>query len=361
MRFTFPCLAALSSLLLNACASTLPPEKATFTFDRRCLPAAMEMRRIPVSPSDSQGSVGATAERDEATKLYSPVAIHIAEVMDMLPLLNRLASLEVRKAPTAEVDRARRKLTTRLQLANLEVSSIVAEIECEVQRADEVQDRLKEAQTARTTTQTILGVIFGGLANILSGGLSMATRAGDAANIASVAGGALEVLFGTSANFTKVRQEFSHPHNHLQAFRDGGGEDEKFFPRSVWRFLIKPDIRDMEGHTLRDVMLETWNAEGRLGPPGSQKEKQRKTLLFGEGGLYDSDELHIREAMLQQLESSIQLMHQDLESLLREVLLRQAQEEEGGNVALDFHGESPPAADVSGPRPGEASGDQPIF
>jgi len=103
-------------------------------------------------------------------------------------------------------------------LTNLEV----AEIECEVQGADEVQDRLKHVQTTRTTTQTIVGVILGGLANILSGGISMATRAGDAANIASVVGGTLEVLFG--------RKEFNRPHNHLQAFWNGEGKQGEFFP-----------------------------------------------------------------------------------------------------------------------------------
>ena len=51
-------------------------------------------------------------------------------------------------------------------------------------------------------------------------------------------------------------------------------------------------------------------------------------MLFGSGGVYDSDQLHVREAMLQQLESSIQLMDQELETLLREVLIRQAEEEE---------------------------------
>jgi len=56
-------------------------------------------------------------------------------------------------------------------------------------------------------------------------------------------------------------------------------------------------------------------------------EKKRIALLFGSGGLYDSEELHVREAMLQQLESSIQLMHQELEMLLREILIRQALEE----------------------------------
>jgi len=51
-------------------------------------------------------------------------------------------------------------------------------------------------------------------------------------------------------------------------------------------------------------------------------------LLFGSGGVYDSEQLHVREAMLQQLGSSIQLMHQELKTLLREVLMRQAVEEE---------------------------------
>lgn len=316
----------VSSLLLVGC-STLPPAKATYMFDRRCLPAAMELRRMPVADFERQASSKTPSAPDAASKLYSRIAVHIAGVLDVLPLLNRLAHLEIQRAPPGDIERARRKLTTRLDLAGMEVSSTVAEIECEVQRADEVQDRLKQVQTARSTTQTILGVIFGGFANILSGGLSIATG-GDAGNIASVAGGALEVLFGTSANFTKVRQEFSHPHNHLQAFWDGPGKERQYFSPAVWRFLTEPNIRDAEGHSLRDVLVSTWEEEGRLGKPGSEEEKRRKVLLFGEGGEYDSDDLHVREAMLQQLESSVQLMHQDLETLFREVLLRQTLEEE---------------------------------
>lgn len=317
----------LASLLLGACASTLPVSKGTYTFDRRCLPTASAPRRMPVSQVDTSTAPRERADSSDAVKLYSPIAVHAADVMDVLPLLNTMARLENERAPAVRLERARRQLTIRLQLATLEVSGLVAEIECEVQRADEVQDRLKQVQTTRTTTKTILGVVFGGLANILSGGIGMATAAGDAANIASAAGGTLEVLFGASANFTKVRQEFSHPHNHLAALWDGKPEND-FFPHSVWRFLTQPDIRDLHGHSLRDVMIQTWNEEGRLGEPGSQQEKERKALLFGAGGLYDPEDLHVREAMLQQLESSIQLMHQDLETLLREVLIRQTLEEE---------------------------------
>ena len=257
--------AALPLLLVTVgCASTLPPPASTYSFDRRCVSVSSEGRSLPVGLGEQRQPPNESLEKEAAVQLYSPVAVHIADIMDLLPLLNRMAQLEVERAPQADIERVRRKVVTRLQLATLEVSGLVAEIECEVQRADQVQDRLRDIQTTRTTSQTILGVIFGGLANILSGGIGMATGAGDAGNIVSVTGGALEVLFGTSANFTKVRQEFSHPRNHLAAVWDGSPQSEFFSPRA-WRFLTDPNGRNLEGHSLRDVMLQTWQEEGEAG------------------------------------------------------------------------------------------------
>ena len=327
MRRCLGCPLALPVLLVTfGCATTLPPPASTYTFDRRCVSVASESLNPPVDVGEQRQAPNESVEKDAAVTLYSPIAVHIADVMDLLPLLNRMARLEVAQAALADIERARQKVITRLVLATLEVSGLVAEIECEVQRADQVHDRLQDIQNTRTTSQTILGVIFGGLANILSGGISMATGAGDTANITSVMGGALEVVFGTSANFTKVRQEFSHPRNHLAAVWDGSPQSE-FFSQRAWRFLTAPGIRGLKGNSLRDVMLQTWQEEGKLGEVGSGREKERIALLFGSGGLYDSEELHVREAMLQQLESSVQLMHQELETLLREVLIRQALEE----------------------------------
>lgn len=275
------CPAILPSLLFTAsCVSTLPPPATTYSFDRRCHSVSSEFRSLPVRDSEKLQAQNAIVEREAAAQLYSPTAIHIADVMELLPLLNRMARLEVEHAALVDIERVRRKVVTRLQLASLEVSGLVAEIECEVQRADQVQDRLKDIQTTRITSQTILGVVFGGLANILSGGIGMATGAGDAGNIVSVTGGALEVLFGTSANFTKLPQEFSHPHNHLAAVWYGSQQSE-FFSDRAWRFLTDPGIRDLKGQSLRDVMLQTWQEEGRLGQPGSLREKEREELLFG--------------------------------------------------------------------------------
>ena len=316
----------LLTLLFTGCASTLPPPASTSSFDRRCLSGSSELHRVPVSWGEQKQARSESIEKEAAGTLYSSTAIHIADVTELLPLLNRMARLEVAQAGHIDVEPVRRKLITRLQLATLEVSGLVAEIECEVQRADEVQDRLKDVQTTRMNFQTTLGVIFGGLANVLAGGLGMAVG-GDAGHIASVSAGTLEVLFGTSANFTKVRQDFSHPHNHLAPVWGNSPPLEFFSPR-VWRFLTEPGSRELGGHSLRDVMLQTWQEEGKLGESGSLREKERKELLFGAGGIYDNEQLHVRETMLRQLESSIQLMHQELETLLREVILRQAVEEE---------------------------------
>lgn len=317
---------AVSILLMHGCATTIAPVKATYSFDRRCTSVSSGLNTRPVSDADFVPEREEISRYSDASLFYSTTAIHISEIMDVLPLLNRLARLEKDSSNRAEVDRARRKLTARIQLATMEVSSLVAEIECEAQRADEVQDRLKQAQNKRTTVQTILAVVFGGATNVITGGLGLATGAGDPAQTVTIAGGALEVLFGTSANFAKVRQEFSHPRNHLAGLFDDT-KHTSYFPPSVWQFLTEPNIRDLEGHSLREVLLEAWREEGRLGELGSRREQAREFLIFGPGGLYDAEDLHIREAMLQQLESSIQLMHQDLETLLREVLIRQTRED----------------------------------
>lgn len=110
------------------------------------------MRSLPVSEQERRLAENDAVEREAAIQLYSPVGVHIADVTDLLPLLNRMARLELEQAISSEIERVRRKLVTRLQLATLEVSGLVAEIECEVQRTDEVQDRLKDIQLTRMTS-----------------------------------------------------------------------------------------------------------------------------------------------------------------------------------------------------------------
>jgi hypothetical protein len=85
---------------------------------------------MPVTQFESPEISKTSADREQAAKVYSRIAVHAAEVTDLLPYLNRLAQLQLEQASRGDIERARRRVTTHLQLATMEVSSIVAEIEC---------------------------------------------------------------------------------------------------------------------------------------------------------------------------------------------------------------------------------------
>src|SRR6185295_8308863 len=109
------CPVALPLLLVTVgCASTLPPPASTYTFDRRCISVASEVRNSPVGLDEQRQPPGESAENDAAVTLYSPIAVHIADVMDLLPLLNRMARLEVEQAPLADIEHVRQKVVIRL-------------------------------------------------------------------------------------------------------------------------------------------------------------------------------------------------------------------------------------------------------
>ena len=166
-------LAVLSSLLATAgCASTLPPDKSTYTFDRRCLHIPAQSRSMPVSDGERRQASNEPESGAEAIALYSPTAVHIADVMGLLPPLNRLARLEAGTCGRGR-HRARATETCSARLAawrTLEVSGLVVRnrMRGAASRSGSGSPQGHSIHAARRL-KTILGVIFGGLANILSG------------------------------------------------------------------------------------------------------------------------------------------------------------------------------------------------
>jgi hypothetical protein len=88
--------------------------------------------------------------------------------------------------------------------------------------------------------------------------------------------------------------------------------------------LTRPLREDPQHYSLRESLILRWRQDGRLGEAGSERERRRVALFFGDGGSYDIEDLRARAAMLDLLESDINLMSQDLERLLEEILLQDA-------------------------------------
>src|SRR5215208_5077825 len=140
---------------------------------------------------------------------FSSRAIEVAAVMDSVPILARLEDIEVSggasSIPLLEV---RQLLTERLLLTLFEVSSAVAEIVCERDRADQVADRMEEIDAARTKHLTLISIVISGVAAVISGGIGLAGIASTAGNAAEVGGGVLASSFSGFALFAASKQEF---------------------------------------------------------------------------------------------------------------------------------------------------------
>jgi hypothetical protein len=251
-----------------------------------------------------------------ASSRFSPDALRVAEIIGAISILNEIAELTLsHRQESVEMLIRRQRLTDLVLLTLFEVASSTAELVCERDRADQVAARIDEIDSARIKRLTIASIVIGGIAGIITGGIGLAAGASTAGDAAEVAGGVLASWFGVSALFTHSEVEFRHDRNVLKELWDDTTEPQMFSP-IIWRFLHRAHG---ETETPREQILNAWLQGGRLGEQGSDDERQRHDLFFGPGGRYTATGLRARAAMLETLEASIRLIHEELEILLREM------------------------------------------
>jgi hypothetical protein len=244
----------------------------------------------------------------------------VASAIDVLGLLIELRDLERGSVERSEVAwrllQTRQQISHRIALAAFDVSSTVAELDCEESRADHVADGLREMLQDRADRDLFL-VFAGDLwIGIIAGSLGLAGQhTAEAAS--AVFGGLFATSIGSAAVFADETYEFHHPRNPLRDIRDGPSQSA-VFPGSVWRYFNGPSWV-LPGETIRQALLEYWKEEGRLGQ-ADDIEKRRTELFFGDGGVYRMKELRIRAEMLNHLKSEVLRIGQDLNNLLYEVL-----------------------------------------
>lgn len=293
---------------------------------RRCGPPPGILQTIsPPSQGDSPTPEEAAPSVPAG---FSPQALEIAEIIGIRDLLVQMPLLETEVSRGAEGATlrllwARQQLSDRMLLALFEVKRTAAETDCEEERADQLADRLHDKLDTRVRYQTLIAIVGDALVGILSGGLELAAY-NTAAAAGAIAGGVIATGFGSAALFGRGEQvDFRHERNLLKDVWEGP-QRSLLFPESVWRFLNRPLKDDPAGRSLRETLIARWRRHGRLDDPGSEAERRRIALFFGEGGTYEIDDLRDRAAMLDLLESDINLMSHDLERLMQEVLGREA-------------------------------------
>jgi hypothetical protein len=313
----------LVMILLDGCTflpkAQSPGPSPTPTYERRCSPVS------PMEPLDADPHVVPDDRVAVLRTEFSPAAFEMASALGVISSLDRLLRFEAQIGPSGEGPalqyvRERRHITDRITLGMLEVSSAAVESDCEEGRATLLAEHLQKVRDERTGVYTVIALIGSGAATVISGGIALAAASvSTAANIATVVGGSFELTFGLLAEGGTDPGEFHHQHNLLKDIWTGKNTG---FPTPVWNFMNTPAMDNPAQQTLRELLINRWREEGRLGEVGSEMEQRRIQLFFGDGGTYSVDELRARAAMLDLLKTDISLMHQGLSRLIRELLMR---------------------------------------
>lgn len=330
-------LSIVSILLLSGCSRLLQrtDHEKTAGFESRCEPPSFQ-RNVSLTKLDGPvGESGADTEDLPDPAGFPDRALDAAYAIQALPLLKELRALE-QEANVRELAllKTREKLIGRILLGIEEINSLAAEIYCQADRANQVADRLQDENSSRIRYETLGAIVLAGAAAVASGGAVLAGLAALEGG-AAIAGGTLAAGLGTLALFAETRQEYRHPRNLLREVWEGP-RASRLFPPSVWRYLTRQGKAELQGKTYREEVIKSWQQEGGLGEPGSDIERKRISLLFGDGGVYELQDLRARAAMLKLLGSMVELMHQDLEMLIRQVLIQEALARaagEGGGMA----------------------------
>jgi hypothetical protein len=299
---------------MAGCVSIVPPhhQDTLPEYRQRCVPSvAQKPRSVHAVPDTS------VSPSPQAISRFSESTLRVAQVMGVIQLLNELAQLRGSdQHPSLELLQRRQQLTDKILLTLLEVASATAEIVCERDRADQLADRIDEIDSTRVRRLTIASILISGVASIVSGGVGLAAGASAAGDAADVAGGVFASWFGVSALFTHSEGEFGHERNILAELWNDPTPPRYFSP-IVWRYL---HTSPGEGQDIpRDAILAAWRQKGRLGEQGSHEADIQQELFLGKGGRYTAPELRARASMLETLEASVRLMHEELEVLIREI------------------------------------------
>lgn len=307
-----------AALLAAGCAGPAdrPAPSLLADDDRLCA------TRVPTQPAVSEEAPGADPGRLVALG-FSRNAAEVAEAIGAGAPLLRMAMLEAGGprglAQEVQVLRLRQAVMDRIMAAMLDVSGMLAAIDCEGERGDQLRVHLQGIESRRNRGLGIASIMVGALTAAVSGGLSVAGAGGS--DIAAMTGGLAEASVATALLFGSASGRLKSERNLLREIWEQPARSA-LFPAPVWRYLTRRPAGEAGQPSVAETVVAAWRAAGLLGEPGSATERARIALLFGPGGEYGVEELEARDAMLDLLEAQIALMSGDLRLLLQELLVR---------------------------------------
>jgi hypothetical protein len=273
-----------------------------------CAPAirySYDRTYLPVNNVDSL-----LQNNPELKGIFSDHDIRMANAMGILPLIQKLLLQQADSSAQGVVtaDHTLTIIQNRLLMASAEIEGIAAELDCEGERADQLANYLDGINRKRNTVLTGASVILGAAVTVAAVAVSN-NNTQDAVSVSGglTAAGLGALLLDTSGK--EIKLDFSR--NILSDIWFQPSHSEIYSP-FTWYVLNKKSFSNSHTISLVQSIKKRWitfELNNRI-------SDKAITLYFKRGGLYNADRLHTRASMLNQLQSTIRSIHQDMQSLI---------------------------------------------
>lgn len=251
------------------------------------------------------------AEPVDLIKYHIPISAHDQLLCQILGISNdvkKMVSLKKENPNETTYLLLKQKITSRLLLAQSELSAVTAELDCEGERSDMAANYIDGLNSKRNRNLTVGSVVLGALTTVVTAVVknnSVQTTVGISGGLVSAGLGALTI------NPKGKTIEYIHERNLLKSIWKTP-ETNMDYPDFVWKMLHEKKFSNNGDLSLAESIRNRWIKFEFDGQIDSDQEE----LLFGRGGYYRSGDLHTRASMTNQLQSTIRSVNQDLTSLV---------------------------------------------
>ncbi len=322
LLFVLVCLCAAGcSVTLRAGLPTVPlegPLAVSEAAGERCI------RAVPGPESPYREELAGPETDPELTgylEVLPPDARRTAVAAGIEPLVARVLREHARAdgVPTLELVALRQELDERLSALAPQMLALEFECECAIALLDEVIAEHDGMESDRQIGLTIASLIAGVGTSVAAGAWDLANAyteapaAPDGPLITALAGAALTTALGVAVLVPRPREiSLAHQHNLLVPI--ARGEDpERIYPSFVLRMLTMPSASAEPAP--RDALLSRWGELIEESAGGSRVLVE--ALLYGPGGVYDVRVAALRQALLEDLESTLDSLARHVDLLER--------------------------------------------
>lgn len=236
--------------------------------------------------------------------------ILMANASGTLALINQWLAAKKDSSAEGKLNRLEisHQIRNQLFLLTIEISGISAELDCEGERADLFASYLDNINDNKTARLTGASIVIGALATVAA----VAVSNNAVQNGITISGGLISAGLGIlTIRPAGKKINYVHDRNVLEDIWFQPEKSSVYTP-FIWYILREKHFSNSQ----KEPLVETIKSRWKKFELNNELDEASLNLLFKNGGIYNAGQLHTRATMLNQLQSTIRSINQDMQGFI---------------------------------------------